>query len=180
VPLFTALLPPADALAALAAELDRVEAGGVARDGLRWYGRDLWHITLGFYGERTDENAETAWLAEALAGHPAPTVRLAGAGTFAGVLWAGVYGDRLTELATVAGAGRDGRAYLPHLTLARFPPESPERAKEWEAGLGRYSGEAWRPDEVALLRSDREGGGEPRHRVLRRFPLDGRPGDRRP
>lgn len=148
--LFTAFLPPVDVVEALEAEL----AGhGAADPCLRWSAAGQWHVTLGFYGSG-EPVARAAWLAERLAGRPAPRVRLNGPGTFPGVLWLGVEGLGLAELAEAAGSGLEDREYRPHLTLARFPREQPAWAQRWEQALSGFGTGFWTVGEVVLMSSD--------------------------
>ncbi|HJQ46160.1 MAG TPA: RNA 2',3'-cyclic phosphodiesterase [Amycolatopsis sp.] len=161
--LFSAIVPPADVVASLDGELARLRA---AVPGPRWIAPEQWHVTLGFYGQGGDPDERADRLRGALAGQAAPTLRLAGAGTFSRVLYVGVYSDGLAELAVAAGAGRD-RPYLPHLTVARtrgeVPAELPHR-------LGGYSSGTWTAAEAVLMRSDPGEGGS-RYTVTARFPL---------
>lgn len=160
--LFTAFVPPADVADAIEAAL----AVEVPDERLRWSGRDRWHVTLGFYGSGDDPEARAAWLSARLAGRPAPRVRLTGPGTFPGVLWLGVEGEGLAELAEAAGSGLEPRAYRPHLTLARFPRENPpEQRERLLAGFGT---EYWSTGEVQLLQSV----GESPYRVMDRWTLE--------
>ncbi|UQS24050.1 RNA 2',3'-cyclic phosphodiesterase [Amycolatopsis thermalba] len=160
--LFSAVLPPADVVATLTAEI-----GGLPElDGVRWSSPDNWHVTLGFYGEE-DPAERAGWLRPRLAGMPAPRIWLEGAGTFTRVLYLGVYGEGITELGLAAGAGDEGRPYLPHLTLARtrerVPPELARR-------LSGYRSRMWTAAEAVLMRSQRTAGGV-RYAVVERFPL---------
>uniref|UniRef100_UPI00037C9AC2 2'-5' RNA ligase family protein n=1 Tax=Saccharomonospora saliphila TaxID=369829 RepID=UPI00037C9AC2 len=94
--LFTAVVPSAEAITALRRELDRHPR--VAGDGrLRWMTVRQWHVTLGFYGD-DDPGAREAWVRARLAGLRAPVMRMRGAGSFPGVLWTGISGERLAEL----------------------------------------------------------------------------------
>ncbi|WP_020665916.1 RNA 2',3'-cyclic phosphodiesterase [Amycolatopsis nigrescens] len=150
--LFSALLPPAGAVGELRDELVRLGAGG---DGLRWEPAARWHLTLGFYGE-DDLGERLDWLGARLAGCAAPTVRLAGAGTFPGVLWAGVDAEGLAALAgRVAPVGMD-RPYRPHLTLARASAGVPEH---WPERLAGFRGGPWTATEAVLMSSERGAGG---------------------
>lgn len=172
--LFSALFPPAEVVASLRAELSGLSG---PPDGVRWADPATWHVTLGFYPGDDEPPERAKWLRDRLEGRSAPTLRLEGAGSFAHVLYLGVYGEGLTELATAAGAGGD-RPYLPHLTLARtrneVPPELPRR-------LAAYASSPWTAEEVVLVRSDRTGedSAPPRYSVVGRFALDsGRSGKR--
>jgi 2'-5' RNA ligase len=179
VRLFTAVVPPPDVLDHLQEWLSDHAAG---TDGaLRWTPRSRWHVTLGFFGD-DDLDGRTAWLRLRLAGRTAPRLRLAGGGTFPGVLWAGVHtdddGESLARLAEAAGASeRDAggqqfrpQRFQPHLTLARWhDARSGDRHGDPIGGriggridqaaqatvLHGYTGEWFRPDSVLLMRSDR-------------------------
>jgi len=162
--LFTALIPPDDVLAALAAEL------GETGDDLRWSPPANWHVTLAYYGE-DDPETRAEWLAERLAGRSPVDVRLENAATFPGVLWLTVAGDDLPPLANAAGADAEDRPYQPHLTLARFARERPGLAKPWTWRLSGFTSRSWQATEVALMSSEREPGGI-RYRVVRSFELN--------
>ncbi|MBT9331786.1 RNA 2',3'-cyclic phosphodiesterase [Paracidobacterium acidisoli] len=100
----------------------------VARD-LRWSAPATWHITLQFLG-RTEE-AQYACVTERLRGVQAAPVPVAmdGTGFFdrAGVFFAGVVvtaellalQQRITAETQHCGFLPEGRAYAPHITLAR-------------------------------------------------------------
>ncbi|HEX5406836.1 MAG TPA: RNA 2',3'-cyclic phosphodiesterase [Pseudonocardiaceae bacterium] len=155
--LFSALLPPPDVVAHLADWLAEHTADLPA--GPRWEPVERWHITLGFFGDGDDPVNRTKWLRRRTEGRPAPTLRLVGAGTFPGVLWAGVStgDDRLlAQLARAAGAGR--RNYTPHLTLARWRSGQPETTALTNA-LAGYSGPRFTPESVSLMRSETGAGG---------------------
>ncbi|MEU0467362.1 RNA 2',3'-cyclic phosphodiesterase [Amycolatopsis sp. NPDC006131] len=160
--LFSAVLPPAAVVETLTAEV----AGLPRLDGVRWSSPDNWHVTLGFYGE-DDARARADWLRPRLAGMSAPRIWLEGAGTFTRVLYLGVYGEGITELGLAAGAGEEGRAYLPHLTLARTRERVPA---ELERRLSGYRSEMWTAAEAVLMRSQRSADGV-RYVALERFPL---------
>jgi 2'-5' RNA ligase len=170
--LFSAFLPPADLVGAMGAERARHRAGGSADRRLRWSAPVHWHVTLGFFGA-DEPAARVDWLAGRLAGRPAPRVRLTGAGTFPGVLWLGVEGEGLAELAEAAGSGLEDRAYRPHLTLARFPPEEPAEGARWEQALKGFETEFWTVGEVVLMASEWGPGKvtESPYRVIERWPL---------
>ncbi|MEU4250556.1 RNA 2',3'-cyclic phosphodiesterase [Amycolatopsis sp. NPDC026612] len=163
--LFSALVPPADVVEAVA------EALGDPGDGLRWEPPERWHITLAYYGP-DDGEIRAAWLADRLAGRAGVDVRLEKAATFPGVLWLTAAGAELTPLALAAGAGAEPRPYRAHLTLARFPREEPALAARWTGELAGFTSRSWRAAEVVLMASERGPGG-PRYRVVRAFGLDG-------
>lgn len=163
--LFSALLPPEEVVESLRGELDRL--GAWVDDELRWSTPDRWHITLGFYGKHDDPAEHVELLTHRLRGSVAPRVWLDGAGMFPGVLWLGVGGEGLTELALDAGAEQGGRPYRPHLTLGRL--RKAERTP-WEQRLTGYRSGSWTASEAVLMRSDRAEGG-PVYRVIERFQL---------
>ena len=125
--LFVALRPPEPIRARL---LDLGE--GIA--GARWQVDEQLHVTLRFVGEIEPRQADDLAAALASIHAPAPTVRLAGTGRFdrrgrVETLWAGVAPHdalaalhRKVDIACVrAGLPPEGRAYLPHITVARIP-----------------------------------------------------------
>ncbi len=124
--LFVAIRPPADQRGNLLSLMDGVE-------GARWQSDDQLHLTLRFIGEVDRHRAND--IADALGAiRFAPCdVHLSGVGAFdrKGVidtLWAGVKPrdplaalHRKIDRACVAvGLPPESRAYLPHVTLARF------------------------------------------------------------
>ena len=175
--LFVGLAPPA-------AALDHLDAAcapfRLVRDDLRWTSRELWHVTLAFLGEVSEEKLDrlAPGLERAAGRHRAFTLSVAGAGSFANpvranVLWSGMSGDRraLAALAeTVAAAARGAgaappgayRVFTPHLTLARC--RAPVDVREIVATLGRYRGPAWTVEEIYLIRSTLDG--QPRYETL--------------
>jgi 2'-5' RNA ligase len=163
--LFSALIPPDGVVGSLRAEMDRIGAWG--SEGVRWVAPEQWHVTLGFYGEHEDPSHQADLLADRLRGSGAPRVWLEGTGIFPGVLWLGVDGQGLTELAEEAGAGQEGREYRPHLTLGR----TARRARTpWEQRLAGFRSEPWTAAEAVLMRSDDAEGG-PHYRVVRSYDL---------
>ncbi|MCB7137822.1 RNA 2',3'-cyclic phosphodiesterase [Cellulosimicrobium marinum] len=137
--LFAALYPGVAACDHLDLALGAVRAFEPSRpDGaplVRWTPRDLWHVTLAFYGEVPDGAVPDLvdGLADAARGTASLDLALRGAGVFDHrVLWVGVGGerssvDRLRALsAAAAECGADAGARLDrrprqraHLTVAR-------------------------------------------------------------
>ena len=170
--LFSALVPPTPVLDHLAAWL----AEHPIDAPVRWGPRGQWHVTFGFFGDEDDPDRRTKWLRRRVAGRLAPTLRLAGAGTFPGVLWAGLHtgtetdARRLATLAQAAGAGRADRlAFHPHLTLARWRAGTPDRDALIAVFAG-YTGPWFTPDELLLMRSQLGSGG-PTYTTVDRLPL---------
>ncbi len=180
--LFVALAPPPAVLDELDAAVAPLRA---ARPDLRWTSRDAWHITLAFLGEvsETAEPRLTPRLDRATARHHQFRLAFAGAGAFssagrARVLWCRLSGDdrEVASLAmSVAAAARragapvpdEGRAFRPHLTLARC--RVPADARALVAALSEYRGPAWTADRIHLIRS--RPGGQPRYTTLGSWPL---------
>ncbi|MFP5072984.1 2'-5' RNA ligase family protein [Pseudonocardia nantongensis] len=150
--LFTAVWPGPEAAAALEAAL-AVRPPWHPDGGWRPVPPERRHITLAFHGD--DEPGPRARVLDAaLAGRPAPRLRLAGVGTFRGVLWAGVetVDGALRDLAV--GAGADPVAFRPHLTLARRSRGDDRRRPALADDPGPAPGPWWTPAEVLLVRSD--------------------------
>ena len=124
--LFVALRPPRPMREVLLAAM-----GGI--EGARWQDDDQLHLTLRFIGEVDRHVAEDVVAALGSVSHPAFDLRLDGIGSFdrrgqIDSIWAGVAPhDQVRSLhvavsraLTRAGIEPEERAYLPHITLARF------------------------------------------------------------
>jgi 2'-5' RNA ligase len=124
--LFVALRPPAAIRARLLGLMCGVE-------GARWQDDDQLHLTLRFIGEADRHVAGDIAAALERVTAPPVTLTLSGVGTFdrrgrVDTLWAGVSPHealaalhaRVDRACTMAGVAPDGRAYLPHITLARL------------------------------------------------------------
>jgi 2'-5' RNA ligase len=146
---------------------------------LRWTSHELWHITLAFLGEVSEETLVRLLprLENAARRHRSFGLSFAGAGAFPGpgranVLWTGISGDRkaLGELAASVSAGArragapppDARRYRPHVTLARCRP--PVDIGTLVAALSGYQGPAWTAEEIFLIQSTL--GSQPRYATL--------------
>jgi 2'-5' RNA ligase len=175
--LFVGLAPPE----AILDDLDTVCAPlRLGREDLRWTSRELWHITLAFLGEVSEDGLSRLLprLERAARRHVTFGLGLAGAGAFPGperanVLWSGLSGDRKTlgELAMSVSAGArragalppdEGRRYRPHVTLARC--RTPADVRSIVDDLSGYQGPAWTAEEIYLIRSTL--GGHPRYETL--------------
>jgi 2'-5' RNA ligase len=181
--LFVALVPPAEALAELAAAVAALPDA----PGVRWTRSEQWHVTLAFLAE-VDDRTRSA-LAERLGRvahrHAPPTLALAGGGRFGTqVLWTRVDGDRaaLRRLAdAVRAAARrcglpgDSRPYRPHVTLARGGRAAPDLAP-LAAALNGFEGRTWTAADLHLVRSvlGAGPGGTARHETVATWPLTGR------
>jgi 2'-5' RNA ligase len=106
--------------------------------GAQWTTRSQWHITLHFIGERESDTAIREALAKVEA--PAFALHLVGVGQFPEkgkprVLWAGIHAPdalqtlyaRTSTALQTTGYQPETRSYSPHLTLARFKQQTPNR-----------------------------------------------------
>ncbi|MFD7060629.1 RNA 2',3'-cyclic phosphodiesterase [Streptomyces sp. NPDC059906] len=184
--LFAAVLPPEGVTAALGAEVAALRRLPGA-DGLRWTGRDGWHLTVAFYGEVDDGLvSELSARLDRAARRTEPfELALRGGGHFGHgrALWAGVEGD-LATLRLLAdraeSAGRkagvemgEHRRYKPHLTVARSRDAFDVRP--YVETLGGFSSRTWTVTDLALVRSHLPESGvpgeQPRYEVVARSPL---------
>lgn len=131
---FAAVVPPPEVVAALDDRLGDLPLPG------RPVPPPNWHVTLRFIG-KVEEVPYQRWLGDMdTAELPSPfRITLSGLGAFprparATVLWVGVEGDPLGDLATIvdeaaggAGLGREERPFRPHLTIARVRPPADVR-----------------------------------------------------
>ena len=175
--LFVGLAPTAAALDDLDAACAPLRPG---REDLRWTSRELWHITLAFLGEVSEDRLDrlVPRLERAARRHLVFGLSLAGAGAFpklarANVLWTGLSGDRkaLGELAMSVSAGArrggapppDARRYRPHVTLARC--RMPADVRSIVGDLSGHQGPVWPVEEIYLIRSTL-GGQQPRYEAV--------------
>lgn len=164
--LFVAVWPPDDVLARVAA-LPRPAVAG-----LRWTGREQWHVTLRFLGS-VDEVEAVVGALSGLAAQGVEAVMGPAVGRFGGrvlhVPVRGLEGVATAVVEATAGLGRppEDRAFVGHLTLARV-------ARRGRVDLRGLVGEPvegrWWVRELCLVESrlHREGA---RYEVLERFPL---------
>lgn len=186
--LFVGISPSAEAISHAAGEVDRIAS---TTPDLRWIPAQRWHLTLAFLGEVDPDHVPvlSSRLDEVAATHaPIHDLRLAGSGTFPGVLWLGI-GDadshgsaggsrfaptvQLGGLAEAiqremprAGVHLESRPWQPHVTVGRWSP-SPRRegaARRSARALADYAGPSFGVDEIRLIHSIT--GSEPEYRGL--------------
>lgn len=151
---------------------------------LRWSPPERWHLTVVFLGGPTVPlPGLAAALERALEGRPPLDLALDGWGVFpqtdqpgsgASVVWAGVTGDGLPELAeALADAARDvgvpvsSRPFVPHVTLARARRR--HDVSRTLRALGPALTTGWRVDRVDLVESRPKG--PDRYRTVRSWGL---------
>jgi RNA 2',3'-cyclic 3'-phosphodiesterase len=163
VRLFVGITPTSEALAHA--------AGGLPEPApdLRWLPEQRWHVTLAFLGEvDPDRIPDLAARLDAVAAEHAPLegLRLAGAGTFRGVLWLGIEpterhspADRLARAVQremrAVGIPVERCPWHAHLTLARWRPSADRDAlaRQVAHSLAGYVGPEFDVHEIHLVHS---------------------------
>lgn len=175
--LFIALRPPRPIRERL---LDA--CGGV--DGARWQDDDQLHVTVRFVGDVDPRVADDLCAGLASLGAVAPDARIAGAGLFdrrgrPEALWAGVapreplaaLHRKVDRACVAAGLPPEGRAYVPHVTLARLGRGAdPVAATGWVARHQSLTSDPFRFDRLLLYRSHLSDSGAS-YEVLDAWPL---------
>ena len=182
--LFLAINPPDPIREEIAAATSPLRE---AAPSLRWVAPERLHLTVRFLGEQpADRLAELgAAVDAAVSRHAGAPLVLEGLGAFpnfrrARVVWMGVEPHPRLELlhhdverACVAlGFEPEGRAFRPHLTLARVPDGTAEevlRAVARQVRATRFRAEI-DVDSVDLMASEQSPGG-PRYRIIHASPL---------
>lgn len=133
--------------------------------GARWQAPEQLHLTLRYIGEVDGRTAEDVAVALSALRHPPFEVALAGVGCFERrgrpeALWVGVtrnavlkiLHDKVDRALAMAGVAPEGRAYLPHITVARLNGGSgPIRG--WVERFGGAASEPWSIDTLTLWES---------------------------
>ncbi|WP_380878289.1 RNA 2',3'-cyclic phosphodiesterase [Sphingomonas sp. DBB INV C78] len=173
--LFVALRPPRIMREALLATM-----GGVP--GARWQDDEQLHLTLRFIGEVDRHMAEDVAAALGSVHHPRFALALNGIGQFdrAGrldALWAGVTPhDQVTALHNKVdqalsriGIAPDTRAFLPHITIARFS----RKATPIDPLLSHFAGLGGEPQEMKdfCLYESHLGSEGAAYEIVARYPL---------
>ncbi len=169
--LFAALVPPPEAVAGLAEAVARLR-GTTPEVG--WVAPAKWHVTLCFLGRSEPNDALLERLARVAHRHPAPSLRVAGAGRFGDrVLFAKLTGDLRALAAGVArAAGKSGyevqeRPFRAHLTIARGRRTRVDLRPLVNA-LADVEGPQWTAAELRLMR-----GVQPEYETVARWPFSG-------
>ena len=179
--LFVALVPPADALAELAAAVDALRS----TPGLRWTRPEQWHVTLAFLAEVDDRTRDGARPAARAGGAPARPAH-AGAGGRRPVRRAGAVdaggrrpGRRCAGSPTRCGPPLAGAGCRP--TRGPTVPTSPSPARVARRPTSRrsprrssgFAGRPWTASDLHLVRSvlGVGPGGTAHHEPLASWPL---------
>lgn len=182
--LFLAINPPDHIREEIVAVTSALRQAGPS---LRWVAADRLHLTVRFLGEQPAERLAkvAAAVDTAVSRHAGTPLTLAGFGAFpnfrrARVVWVGVEPHPRLELlhhdvehaCVQLGFEPEGRAFRPHLTLARVPDGTTEevlRAVAREARATRYRAEI-EVDSVDLMASEPSPEGS-RYRIIHASPL---------
>ena len=174
--LFVAIRPPASVRARLVAAM-----GGV--EGARWQDDAQLRLTLRFIGEIDRHVAADVAAALAAVRHPRLTIATAQLGQFGrkgriDSLWIGVTPHdalaalhrKIDQALVRIGLPAEGRAYLPHITLARCG-RGAEPLDALTARAGELAGLSFEVEDFRLYESSlgREGA---RYAAMARYPLD--------
>lgn len=174
--LFVAIRPPRAMRQAL-----RDIMGGIA--GARWQDDAQLHLTLRFIGEVDRHVAEDVAAALGAIHHPRFLLALDGLGQFdrrdrIDSLWAGVtphdevtaLHNKVDQALTRVGIAPDTRAFLPHITIARFG----RHAGPVEAMLSQAAGLSGPAEEIDnfCLYESRLGSEGATYEIAARYPLD--------
>lgn len=158
--LFAALSLPGDVTERLGSVMRGV-------DGAHWKPREGLHITLRFFGETPEPQAEDLDLAldQVARATPAFPLRLKGAGHFGGAephaLWIGVapspdlraLAHGCERAARSAGFKPESRRFTPHVTLAALRPGGLQGALAFVQRLALFESRPWEVDRFGLFSS---------------------------
>ena len=173
--LFAALIPPDDVLD----EVERAVAPMRRATTVRWTPREMWHVTLAFYGDVDSEELiqlERGISSVAERGAVGELTLRNGTELQGRILAVDVTGDleglralarRVTNAGRSAGLDLEHRRYRPHLTVARS--SRPTDLRALVTALLGFTSSAWQPSEVVLVESIL--GEQPRYEQRARWPL---------
>jgi RNA 2',3'-cyclic 3'-phosphodiesterase len=173
--LFVAIQPPLAIRRLLLAAM-----GGISK--ARWQTDEQLHLTLRFIGEVDRHCAEDCAAALAQVSHRPFEMALAGAGMFdrrgrPEALWVGVtpheplktLHKKVDQALSRVGIAPDTRAFLPHITIARFGRGSGAIA-DFMATHGCIGSPAFTVDAICLYESELTSGGSVYH-LAARYPF---------
>lgn len=171
--LFVALRPPAAMRQGLLATRSGVP-------GARWQDDEQLHLTLRFVGEVDRHRAEDVAAALGRVQGAVIAARIAGVGRFDSALWAGIaprgplaaLHTQVDTALRLAGVTPDRRAYLPHITLARFAKScaADPAIERWLADHAALTSPEFTLDRLTLFESTLGGEGA-RYQPVTFWPL---------
>lgn len=177
--LFVALRPPPAIRDTLADIMDGVPEA-------RWQDDEQLHLTLRYIGKVDRHLAEDIVIMLGSVRSPALDLHLSGVGQFDpqsgnDSLWAGVVPHeplgalhrKIDHALVRLGLPPEGRAYRPHITLARLSKRAGQQAEtaQWLAAHTGLSSEPFRADHIILYESHLDSDGA-RYEPVGRWPLD--------
>jgi len=150
--------------------------------GARWQSDEQLHLTLRFIGEVDGNRADDIAASLESLHHPRFELALAGVGMFdrrgrPEALWVGVepkapvkaLHDKVESAMRMAGLPPEGRAYLPHITIARLKSLAAP-LDGFMAAHGGISSEPFPVDDFCLYESQLTRDG-PIYTIVERYPL---------
>ncbi len=173
--LFLAIRPPAPIRNQLLALMEGL-------GDIRWQEEDQLHLTLRYIGEANRRHAEDIALALGSVAMEGFSLALAGVGSFdkrgkVNAIWAGIapkdavarLHHKLDHALVRLGLPAEGRAFVPHITLARSS-RTPHGLADWLATYGALASDAFPVTEFILYESHLGSNGA-RYEVIARYPL---------
>ncbi len=162
-------------------DIERVQRG-VA--GARWVDASKLHITTGFYGDVSLEQAERLDDELAQIKQKSLTLQLEGSGHYGSAepraIWLGVarnagltaLHDKCKAAARRAGLNMERRQYRPHVTLAYLKHTPPDRVIAFETRTSRFNTKPFLVDEMELISSwPKQNGGMNTYAVEANYPF---------
>jgi 2'-5' RNA ligase len=153
--------------------------------GATWRPKENLHLTLRFFGEIAEPEADDLDAELSAIAHRAKAfeVRLKGAGVFGRgdphALWIGVdavsslfaLADGCERAARKSGLKPERRKFAPHVTLAHLRNPDRERVIRFEQRLALYESDPWRVEAFALYSSHVRHGAPSLFQVEAEYPL---------
>ena len=143
------------------------EQTGEVADKLRLVPQNNLHVTLKFLGSVEESSLQTleSILREAAARHTPFELKVTGTGYFKNSCWVGIeeqeslsrLAEELNTAASALGVLSESKAYVPHVTVARFGKSKTDIKSQIKPILDRFDDEAWGTisvDKICLYRSD--------------------------
>jgi 2'-5' RNA ligase len=151
--------------------------------GARWRPAEAMHITLRFFGEMDERQAEELDHELGLIQRPGFDMAISGAGSFGGAdphaIWLGLapsddllrLAEKCERAARRCGLAPESRNYRPHVTLAYLRHTDLDRVKAFERRNALFRTPEWRADRFYLYSSWQGGRGENPYQIEAEYPL---------